>query len=86
MRSEGVGAAVYHREAGAGLQSCGCEAGAAGPPALSEGAIQALVRTVRALDLRAVRLICGPADGRRAARAGVPIGELIDPTPGAHTA
>jgi hypothetical protein len=48
-------------------------------PELSAGAIEALVRTVRALDLRAVRLICGPAGGRRAARAGVPIGELIDP-------
>jgi hypothetical protein len=78
---------AYHRDTGAGLVACGCaQTGTTtAAPALSDGAIEALVRTVRALDLRAVRLICGPADGRRAARAGVPIGELIDP-PGAGPA
>jgi flavin reductase (DIM6/NTAB) family NADH-FMN oxidoreductase RutF len=78
MRREGHGAAVYHRDAGAGLEACGCALGADASTALTDGAVQALVQAVRALDLRAVRLICGPADGRRAARAGVPIGELID--------
>ena len=79
MRREGHGAAVYHREAGAGLEACGCALGAAAAStALTDGAVQALGQAVRALDLRAVRLICAPADGRRAARAGVPIGELID--------
>jgi hypothetical protein len=33
---------------------------------------------VKTLDLRAVRLIGTAADGRRAARAGMPIGELIE--------
>jgi 3-hydroxy-9,10-secoandrosta-1,3,5(10)-triene-9,17-dione monooxygenase reductase component len=78
MRREGHGAAVYHREAGAGLEACGCARGAEAASALTDGAVEALAQAVRALDLRAVRLICGPADGRRAARAGVPIGELID--------
>jgi 3-hydroxy-9,10-secoandrosta-1,3,5(10)-triene-9,17-dione monooxygenase reductase component len=78
MRREGHGAAVYHREAGAGLEACGCTLGAEASIGLTDGAIQALAQAVRALDLRAVRLICAPPDGRRAARAGVPIGELID--------
>jgi flavin reductase (DIM6/NTAB) family NADH-FMN oxidoreductase RutF len=79
MRREGHGAAVYHRDAGAGLQACGCAQGLDATAAPSDGALDALVSAVRALDLRAVRLICNPADGRRAAGAGVPIGELIDP-------
>jgi flavin reductase (DIM6/NTAB) family NADH-FMN oxidoreductase RutF/GTP cyclohydrolase II len=77
MREEGHGVAVYHRDAGAGLDSCGCT-GAGEAPELSDDAVDALARAVRALDLRAVRLVCTVADGRRAARAGVPIGELID--------
>jgi flavin reductase (DIM6/NTAB) family NADH-FMN oxidoreductase RutF len=48
------------------------------PPPLS-GVLNALARAVRTLDLRAVRLICAPADGLRAARLGSPPGELIDP-------
>lgn len=80
MRAEGYGATVYHRDAGAGLHSCGCAIGSADPPRLSDGALQALMNAVTALDLRAVRLICSPEDGRRAARAGVPIGQLIDPS------
>ncbi len=79
MRHEGHGAAVYHRDSGAGLEACGCAVGAAASTALTDGAIEALAQAVRALDLRAVRLICAPDDGQRAARAGVPIGELIDP-------
>jgi hypothetical protein len=63
-----------------GLHNCGCATGSPDPPPLSDGALQALVNAVRALDLRAVRLICGPEDARRAARAGVPIGQLIDPS------
>jgi flavin reductase (DIM6/NTAB) family NADH-FMN oxidoreductase RutF len=78
MRREGHGAAVYHRDAGAGLPDCGCARGADAAATLTDGAVQALARAVRALDLRAVRLICGPDDGRRIARAGVPIGELIN--------
>lgn len=78
MRREGHGAAVYHRDAGSGLDACGCALGAEAATSLSDGAVQALAQAVRALDLRAVRLICGPGDARRAARAGVPIGELID--------
>jgi GTP cyclohydrolase II len=78
MRHEGHGAAVYHRDAGAGLDACGCALAAGAATALTDGAVQALAQAVRALDLRGVRLICDPADGRRAARAGVPIGELID--------
>jgi 3-hydroxy-9,10-secoandrosta-1,3,5(10)-triene-9,17-dione monooxygenase reductase component len=78
MRREGHGAAVYHREAGAGLEACGCTLGADASTVLTDGAVQALAHAVQALDLRAVRLICAPHDGLRAARAGVPIGELID--------
>lgn len=88
MRQEGHGAAVYHREAGTALDACACARG--GEPAatltdgtpteatLTDGTLDALAHAVRALDLRAIRLICHPDDGRRAARAGVPIGELID--------
>jgi flavin reductase (DIM6/NTAB) family NADH-FMN oxidoreductase RutF len=79
MREEGHGAAVYHRDAGAGLPSCGCATGTGQAPALSDGAVGALAHAVKSLDLRAVRLVCTVADGRRAAQAGVPIGELIDP-------
>jgi flavin reductase (DIM6/NTAB) family NADH-FMN oxidoreductase RutF len=78
MRREGHGAAVYHRDAGAGLDACGCALGAEAGTSMTDGAVQALAQAVRALDLRAVRLICDPADGRRAARARVPIGELLD--------
>jgi hypothetical protein len=80
MRAEGSGTAVYHREPDAGITGCGgrCAGGATTPPALSDGAVAALARAVRALDLRAVRLISTAADGRRAARAGIPIGERID--------
>ena len=78
MRRDGHGAAVYHRDAGSGLDACGCALGDEAATSLSDGAVQALARAVRALDLRAVRLICGPGDARRAAGAGVPIGELID--------
>jgi flavin reductase (DIM6/NTAB) family NADH-FMN oxidoreductase RutF len=79
MRSEGVGVTVYHRDAGLVPGSCSCADGTGTPPRLSDEALNALARAVRALDLRAVRLVCTSADGRRAARAGVPIGELIDP-------
>lgn len=78
MRREGHGAAVYHRDAGSGLDACGCALGGEAATSLSDGAVEALAQAVKALDLRAVRLICGPGDARRAARAGVPIGELID--------
>jgi flavin reductase (DIM6/NTAB) family NADH-FMN oxidoreductase RutF len=79
MRAEGHGAAVYHRDPGAGLGSCCRATGADDHATLSEGALEALVRAVRSLDLRGIRLIGTAADGRRAARAGVPIGELITP-------
>jgi flavin reductase (DIM6/NTAB) family NADH-FMN oxidoreductase RutF len=79
MRAEGHGAAVYHRDPDAGLGSCCRATGADDHVTLSEGALEALVRAVRSLDLRAIRLIGTAADGRRAARAGVPIGELITP-------
>jgi 3-hydroxy-9,10-secoandrosta-1,3,5(10)-triene-9,17-dione monooxygenase reductase component len=79
MRSEGLGVTVYHRDAGLELGTCGCADGSGTPPRLSDEALQALARAVRALDLRAVRLVCTSADERRAARAGVPIGELIHP-------
>jgi flavin reductase (DIM6/NTAB) family NADH-FMN oxidoreductase RutF len=84
MRAEGHGATVYHRDPDARLLGCGCGCAEQSgdrrdPPPLSAGALNALARAVRTLDLRAVRLICAPADGLRAARLGVPIGELIDP-------
>jgi flavin reductase (DIM6/NTAB) family NADH-FMN oxidoreductase RutF len=79
MRAEGHGAAVYHRDPGAGLSSCGCATGTGDHPPLSEGALDALRRAVRSLDLRAIRLIGTAEDGRRAARAGVPIAEMITP-------
>lgn len=78
IRAEDCGVAVYHRDALAPLGAC-CAAGAATVPALSDGAIEALALTVRTLRLRAVRLVATAADGAAAARAGVPIGELIDP-------
>jgi 3-hydroxy-9,10-secoandrosta-1,3,5(10)-triene-9,17-dione monooxygenase reductase component len=78
MRREGHGATVYHRDASAGLERCGCALGTDVTTTLSDGAVRALALAVKALDLRAVRLICDPGDGRRAARAGVPIGEFID--------
>ncbi|HWE11258.1 MAG TPA: flavin reductase [Solirubrobacteraceae bacterium] len=77
MRSEGVGVTVYHRDAGLGFGTCGCTDGSGTPPRLSDEALAALARAVRALDLRAVRLVCASADEPRAARAGVPIGEVI---------
>ena len=76
MRQEGHGVAVYHRDGNGGFGPC-CANGDA-EPALSDGAITALARAVKVLELRAVRLICSPADGRRAARAGVPIARLIE--------
>jgi flavin reductase (DIM6/NTAB) family NADH-FMN oxidoreductase RutF len=79
MRREGVGVTVYHRDGELGLAGCGCAAGTVAAPGLSYAALDALARAVRALDLRAVRLVCSAADGRRAAVAGVPIGELIGP-------
>jgi flavin reductase (DIM6/NTAB) family NADH-FMN oxidoreductase RutF len=84
MRSEGRGVTVYHRDPGAGLAACGCAGAGNGNgdttlPGLSDGAIAALARGVRALDLRAVRLVSSVGDARRAARAGVPVGERIDP-------
>jgi flavin reductase (DIM6/NTAB) family NADH-FMN oxidoreductase RutF len=78
MRNDGVGVTVYHRDAERGLGSCGCADGSDTPPRLSDDALTALARAVRVLDLRAVRLVCTPADARRAARAGVPIGERVD--------
>jgi flavin reductase (DIM6/NTAB) family NADH-FMN oxidoreductase RutF len=86
MRDEGHGVAVYHRDRPRGVGLCcaaegdrdGGQNGAAGPP-LSDGAVAALARAVSLLELRAVRLIAHPGDGRRAARAGVPIAELIEP-------
>jgi flavin reductase (DIM6/NTAB) family NADH-FMN oxidoreductase RutF len=82
MRAEGFGAAIYHRDTGAGLMACGCThtETTTVPPAPSDGALTALAHAVTMLDLRAVRLIATAADGRRAARAGVPIGELIEPS------
>jgi flavin reductase (DIM6/NTAB) family NADH-FMN oxidoreductase RutF len=81
MRADRHGVIVYHRDAAAGLAECGCGAAGAGGslPHLSDAAIGALARAVTALDLRAVRLLCSPEDGRRAARAGVPIGQLLEP-------
>jgi flavin reductase (DIM6/NTAB) family NADH-FMN oxidoreductase RutF len=79
MRAEGHGAAVYHRDPGAGLSGCGCATGTGDHAPLSEGALDALGRAVRSLDLRAIRLIGTEEDGRRAARAGIPIGEMITP-------
>jgi flavin reductase (DIM6/NTAB) family NADH-FMN oxidoreductase RutF len=79
MRAEGSGVTVYHRDAGFGLNGCGCAGGSDATAALSDEGVDVLARAVRALDLRAVRLVCTPTDARRAARAGVPIGELIPP-------
>ncbi|HEY2318267.1 MAG TPA: flavin reductase [Solirubrobacteraceae bacterium] len=81
MRREGHGVAVYHREAGTALDACACASGGDPAPRLSEGALDALTRAVRILDLRAVRLLCHPADDQaltHLARAGVPLGELVD--------
>jgi flavin reductase (DIM6/NTAB) family NADH-FMN oxidoreductase RutF len=80
MRSEGTGATIYHRDPGMPLGACDCLAGGASDAlgrGLSAGALQALSRAITLLDLTAVRLMCDPADGRRAAAAGVPIAELI---------
>jgi 3-hydroxy-9,10-secoandrosta-1,3,5(10)-triene-9,17-dione monooxygenase reductase component len=77
MREEGHGVAVYHRDVDAGFGSC-CAGGESSPTALSDGALAALVRAVKLLDLRAVRLLCTALDGRRAARAGVPVAELVE--------
>ena len=76
MRDDGVGVAVYHRDAGFG--AC-CLGGEGDADELSDDAIDALVRAVAALDLRAVRLLATDIDARRAARAGVPIGEVVRP-------
>ncbi len=79
MRAESAGVTVYHRDPGAGLSGCGCATGETTPPGLSDAAIEALARGVRALDLRAVRLVASVSDTRRAARAGVPVGDRIEP-------
>lgn len=79
MRAETRGVTVYHRDPGTGLAGCGCAMGDATPARLSDDAIAALARAVRALDLRAVRLVSSVGDARRAARAGVPVGERVDP-------
>lgn len=78
MRGEGCGAVVYHRDPGVTFGAC-CAAGGNDVPALSPSAIDALALAVRTLGLDAVRLIATEQDARAAARAGVPIGELIDP-------
>jgi flavin reductase (DIM6/NTAB) family NADH-FMN oxidoreductase RutF len=78
MRGEGCGVAVYHRDPEVPFGAC-CATGENHVPALSPGAVDALARAVRALGLRAVRLIATEQDARAAARAGVPIGELVDP-------
>jgi 3-hydroxy-9,10-secoandrosta-1,3,5(10)-triene-9,17-dione monooxygenase reductase component len=84
MRSEGHGVAVYHRDRHGGFSTC-CTSptggGAAVGPVLSDDAVAALARAVALLELRAVRLIASPEDGSRAARAGVPIGELVESAP-----
>jgi GTP cyclohydrolase II len=80
MRTEGTGATVYHRDPGMPLGACDCLAdGASDPPrgSLSARALEALSRAITLLDLTAVRLMCDPADGRRAAAAGLPIAEMI---------
>ena len=80
MRAEDCGVTVYHRDMGAGLADCGCAGGSETTlPTLSDSAIAALARGVRLLDLRAVRLVASISDARRAARAGVPVGERVDP-------
>ncbi len=78
MRGEGRGVAVYHRDPGAPFGAC-CAAPGDDAPALSLAAIDALALAVRTLRLGAVRLIATEPDARAAARAGVPIGELVDP-------
>jgi flavin reductase (DIM6/NTAB) family NADH-FMN oxidoreductase RutF len=78
MRGEGCGVAVYHRDPDVPFGAC-CAAGENDVPALSPGAVDALALAVRTLGLGAVRLIATERDARAAARAGVPIGELIDP-------
>lgn len=80
MRAERNGAAIYHRDPGAVLVGCGCavDGGSeASPRPLSHGTLDALSRAVATLDLTAIRLLCDPADGRRAVAAGLPIAELI---------
>ena len=79
MRAEDCGVIVYHCDPGASLAGCGCAGGDTTRSGLSHDAIAALARGVRALDLRAVRLISSAVDARRAVRAGVPVGERIDP-------
>lgn len=79
MRIEGAGVTVYHRDAGVGLNDCGCAQGDLTPPRLSDDALNALAHAVRILELDAVRLVCSPSDQRRAVRAGVPVAESIDP-------
>jgi 3-hydroxy-9,10-secoandrosta-1,3,5(10)-triene-9,17-dione monooxygenase reductase component len=79
MRGEGCGVAVYHRDPDAPFGACCATGGGHDVPALSPGAIDALAQAVRTLRLGAVRLIATEPDARAAARAGVPIGELVDP-------
>jgi flavin reductase (DIM6/NTAB) family NADH-FMN oxidoreductase RutF len=78
MRDESCGVTVYHRDPGVPIGAC-CAAGAEPSPTLSRNAVRALALAVKSLDLRAIRLVATPADARAVARAGVPIGELIDP-------
>jgi 3-hydroxy-9,10-secoandrosta-1,3,5(10)-triene-9,17-dione monooxygenase reductase component len=81
MRAEDCGVTVYHRDTGAGLVGCGCAGGGeTTSPSLSDDAIAALARGVRVLNLRAVRLVASVSDARRAARAGVPVGDRVDPS------
>jgi flavin reductase (DIM6/NTAB) family NADH-FMN oxidoreductase RutF len=87
MRAEGNGATVYHRDPGMAPGACDCLAGGASDPlrgGLSAGALEALSRAITLLDLTAVRLMCDPADGRRAVAAGLPIAELIPPSTASH--
>jgi 3-hydroxy-9,10-secoandrosta-1,3,5(10)-triene-9,17-dione monooxygenase reductase component len=93
MRDEGHGVAVYHRDRVAGVGLCCApetghdgSGGAAGGPPLSDGAVAAVARAAALLELRAVRLIARTADGQRAARAGVPIAEVIEPAPNLRVA
>jgi 3-hydroxy-9,10-secoandrosta-1,3,5(10)-triene-9,17-dione monooxygenase reductase component len=77
MRTEGCGVIVYHREPDSTIGAC-CTTDDE-LPALSPGVTAVLSKAMRALGLSAVRLIATERDARAAARAGVPIGALIEP-------
>ncbi len=75
MGAEGPGVVVYHRSAD-GIATC-CATDGAGDPSPTPDEIAAVHRAARALDLREVRLIGGPDEGRALAEAGLRVSALI---------